>query len=134
MSLREKLQTIRNEMPAEQLAPQKAAADGTAAYLDLKTRIHHKLLDRVDLAAMESLPADRLKQEIALFVERLLGEESMAINEVERRTLVRDIQHEMLGLGPARALDGGPHHLGHSGQRPQPGVRRAARQARVRRH
>jgi pilus assembly protein CpaF len=108
MSLREKLQTIRNEMPAEQLAPQMATGDGTAAYLELKTRIHHKLLDRVDLAAMESLPADRLKQEIALFVERLLGEESMAINEVERRTLVRDIQHEMLGLGPLELLMADP--------------------------
>src|SRR4249919_3020219 len=108
MSLREKLQTIRNEMPAEQLAPQKASGDGTAAYLELKTRVHHKLLDRVDLAAMESLPADRLKQEIALFVERLLGEESMAINEVERRTLVRDIQHEMLGLGPLELLMADP--------------------------
>jgi pilus assembly protein CpaF len=104
MSLREKLQTIRGEMPVEQLAPQKPTTRNIAAYTALKTRIHHRILDRVDLAAMESMPADRLKQEIALLVERLLAEESVAINELERSTLVRDIQHEMLGFGPLEVL------------------------------
>ena len=57
---------------------------------------------------MESMPADRLKQEIATLVERLLGEESVAINDSERSTLVRDIQHEMLGLGPLELLMADP--------------------------
>jgi len=37
-------------------------------------------------------------------VERLLSEESIAINDMERQMLVRDIQHEMLGLGPLEIL------------------------------
>jgi pilus assembly protein CpaF len=37
----------------------------SAAYLALRTRIHAKLLERFDLAALESLPTQTLQQEIA---------------------------------------------------------------------
>jgi pilus assembly protein CpaF len=75
-----------------------------AGYQSLKVRIHQRLLDSVDLSVMESLSADRLKEEIAALVERLLTEEAVVVNETERRSLVRDIQHEMLGLGPLEPL------------------------------
>jgi pilus assembly protein CpaF len=75
-----------------------------AGYQSLKVRIHRRLLDSVDLSVMESLPADRLKEEIAALVERLLTEEAVVVNATERRSLVRDIQHEMLGLGPLEPL------------------------------
>src|SRR5512134_384014 len=77
---------------------------GHSAYQELKVAIHQKLLDRVDLAVMESLTPERLKEEIALLVERLLSEEAMVVNDSERASLVRDIQHEMLGLGPLEPL------------------------------
>jgi pilus assembly protein CpaF len=73
-------------------------------YQALKVGMHQKLLDRVDLSAMETLSAERLKNEIALLVERLLGEEAVVINDAERASLIRDIQHEMLGLGPLEPL------------------------------
>jgi pilus assembly protein CpaF len=37
-------------------------------------------------------------------VIRLIEEEQLAINENERRNLIRDIQHEVLGLGPLEQL------------------------------
>jgi pilus assembly protein CpaF len=75
-----------------------------ASYQSLKIRIHQKLLDSVDLSVMESLSVDRLKEEIGALVERLLTEEAAVVNETERRSLVRDIRHEMLGLGPLEPL------------------------------
>jgi pilus assembly protein CpaF len=80
------------------------AALSQANYQNLKTGIHQKLLDSVDLSIMESLPPERLKGEIATLVERLLAEDGAVINEMERRSLIRDIQHEMLGLGPLEPL------------------------------
>src|SRR5262249_46649318 len=74
------------------------------AYKQLKSRIHLKLLDKVDLAALESLSSEDLRREISALVERLLDEEQAAINEAERATLIRDIQHEMLGFGPLELL------------------------------
>jgi pilus assembly protein CpaF len=47
---------------------------------------------------------ERLREELSQFVERLLAEENVVVNAAERRTLVRDIQHEMLGLGPLEQL------------------------------
>ena len=76
----------------------------SAAYLALRARIHAKLLERFDLAALESLPTQTLQQEIASMTERLLEEDSAVVNDLERRLLIRDIQHEMLGFGPLELL------------------------------
>ncbi|HEU4922429.1 MAG TPA: CpaF family protein [Burkholderiales bacterium] len=80
------------------------AGIGHSAYQGLKVAIHQKLLDRVDLAVMESLTEERLREEIAQLVERLLTEDAVLVNDAERAGLIRDIQHEMLGLGPLEPL------------------------------
>jgi pilus assembly protein CpaF len=103
MSLREKLQAVPLEVPEEIPSIVPAARAGIATN-EIKMRIHQKMLDRVDLAALDALPTERLKQEVAALVERLIAEEAVVMNEVERRTLVRDVQYEMLGLGPLELL------------------------------
>ncbi len=111
MSLRETANPPSTKCHAEQLPSQKPTPYAAHACVQLRAQEAHpspNLWTVVDLAAMESMPADRLKQEIALLVERLLGEDSVAINDSERSTLVRDIQHEMLGLGPLEVLMADP--------------------------
>ena len=104
MTLRDRLENIKHDVAqVPVMAPQASSAENRP-YQELKSRIHQKLLDRVDLAVMESLPPDRLKEELKVLVERLLSEETLAINEVERKSLVQDIQHEVLGLGPIEPL------------------------------
>ena len=112
MSFREKL----NAVAAEPTAPRPLQAVNDAnqshfaseAYKLLKGRMHLKLLDKFDLAVLESLPPAMLRQEIASMVERLLQDEPAAINDIERRSLIRDIQHEMLGFGPIELLMADP--------------------------
>jgi pilus assembly protein CpaF len=82
----------------------KAGDNGQPDYLALKMRIHHKLLERADLSAMEAMSADRLREEIRNIVQRLLIEEHVVVNDQERQQLVRDIQNEVLGLGPLEPL------------------------------
>jgi pilus assembly protein CpaF len=53
---------------------------------------------------MEGLPRELLQEELKVLVERLISEEALAINDTERKSLVRDIQHEVLGLGPIETL------------------------------
>ncbi|NMF89437.1 CpaF family protein [Aromatoleum evansii] len=103
MSLRQRLESVSPEAP---LRSQVAAPDtgATKAYQRLKMRIHQLLLSRLDLEAMEDLAPDRLREELRLMVERLLAEENVVVNANERRDLVRDIQYEMLGLGPIEPL------------------------------
>lgn len=83
-------------------------ATNADAYKALKGRIHLKLLEMFDLAALEALTPDVLRREIAMMVERLLLEEQAMINDAERGTLIRDIQHEMLGFGPLELLMADP--------------------------
>ncbi|MFL6706692.1 MAG: CpaF family protein, partial [Massilia sp.] len=101
MSFREKLSAVDK---APDVRADGAAGAHTAAYNKLKAVIHLKLLDKFDLTALEALPPELLRAEIASMVELLLNEEQAAINELERRSLIRDIQHEMLGFGPLELL------------------------------
>jgi len=104
MSLRDRLDTIRNEPLSVAVAAKGAMGIDKKQYADLKTHIHQTLLDQIDLEAMENLPPQRLKEELRNLVERLLEDENVVINDIERRNLVRDIQYEMLGLGPLEPL------------------------------
>lgn len=107
MSIRDRLQRW-GESSANDADQVRAIEDNAqlenVSYQDLKARIHQKMLDRVDLAVMENLPAERLMSEIKVLVEQLLVEEKAPINLVERGRLVADIQHEVLGLGPLEPL------------------------------
>jgi pilus assembly protein CpaF len=103
MSLRDKLVSVRiDKIPGIQ----DQAASNT--YKALKERMHLKLLGKFDLAVLETLSPEMLRLEIATMVERLLQEEQVAINDAERRLLIRDIQHEMLGFGPLELLMADP--------------------------
>lgn len=104
MSLRDRLENIQNDTVQASIYAQQNGTFDNKTYQELKSRIHRKLLDRVDLAVMESLSPEQLEVELKTLVERLLAEETLPINEAERQNIVRDIQHEVLGLGPLEPL------------------------------
>jgi pilus assembly protein CpaF len=88
---------------------QVAARDKRAArreipeeYFELKTQIHDRLLDIIDLTVIETLEADMLKSQIRALVERILNEDrsSYPLNSLERELLVTEIQDEVMGYGP----------------------------------
>jgi pilus assembly protein CpaF len=87
----------------QQRIPACGGVDGDT-YQALKHRIHQALLDRVDLEGMQRLSQDQIRDELSLLVGRLLDEDSVVINEVERKSLTRDIQYEVLGFGPLEPL------------------------------
>ena len=106
VSLRERLEAVSGSdvAPSQETAAPPTALRSSRAYQELKSHLHQVLLDRIDLEAMETLSPDRLRLELRGMVETLLREENVVVNELERRNLVRDIQYEMLGLGPLEPL------------------------------
>ncbi len=85
--------------------PHGAAAQGFVAtneYQELKTTIQNKLLDVIDLKLLDSIEKGHLKQEIRRLAERVLSEEKITVplNFQERETLLKDIEDEVMGLGP----------------------------------
>ncbi|MEW6440389.1 MAG: CpaF family protein [bacterium] len=71
-------------------------------YFELKTRIHGRLLDLIDLSLIDTLDREALKSQLGHLVERILREDGsfMPLNSIERRLLVTEIQDEVMGLGP----------------------------------
>jgi len=74
----------------------------TKEYYELKTRIHDRLLNMIDLSLLDSLEENVLRQEIRKLVERILAEDknSVPLNFSERERLFKEIQYEVTGLGP----------------------------------
>lgn len=101
---RKPLATVAAGQPAPEFTPSPVID----AYLQLKNRLHLQILEKVDLASLESMTENRLRQEISTLVELMLSENPAQINDIERRMLVRDIQNEMLGLGPLELLMADP--------------------------
>ncbi len=71
-------------------------------YFDLKTRIHDRLLDLIDLTLIDSLDQSLVKSQIRSLVQRVLEEQDFRVplNLTERETLFTEIEDEVLGLGP----------------------------------
>jgi pilus assembly protein CpaF len=88
----------------EQPAPDAAASPVMGVYVKLKTKLHMQLLEKLDLVALETMSEGPLREQISSAVDSLLVENPQPINDIERRMLVRDIQNEMLGLGPLELL------------------------------
>ncbi|MEM5477640.1 CpaF family protein [Pacificibacter sp. AS14] len=71
---------------------------------DIKVSMHQRLLEDLNLAALESAPEKELKQEIAAITTEFLNEEGMVLNRDERMILNQDLYDEVKGLGPLETL------------------------------
>src|SRR6267142_3895479 len=69
-------------------------------YQELKSRIHDRLLDLLDFSLLDSLDKQLLRQEIVKLVEQVLAGETTPLNFRERERIVKEVQDEVLGLGP----------------------------------
>ena len=77
-------------------------------YHELKAKLHKQLLGRIDLEVLGRMAPEHLRSELGALVERLLAESGVALNATERVRIVRDIQDEVMGLGPLEPLMADP--------------------------
>jgi pilus assembly protein CpaF len=70
----------------------------------VKTRIHHRLLERLDLGQLETLDQSVVAKEIRQALEFLLEEEPEPLNLGEKVRLCQELEFEILGLGPLEPL------------------------------
>ena len=74
----------------------------TDEYSELKTRVHDRLLDALDLSLIDTLEQDQLRREIRKAIEVILGEgrQTIPLNYEEKEQFCREVVDEVLGLGP----------------------------------
>jgi pilus assembly protein CpaF len=66
----------------------------------LKARIHRRMIERINLASLESVDPDRLRGQIRQIIAALLVEENIPLNEAQRLALEEEVLNETFGLGP----------------------------------
>ncbi|HEY9682672.1 MAG TPA: CpaF family protein [Oculatellaceae cyanobacterium] len=77
----------------------------TRAYQRLKTRIHNRLVENIDVQALTQLDeSEMLEEAIERTLHILIDEEQLPLNVEQRARVVRDVLHETLGLGPLEPL------------------------------
>lgn len=105
MSLRDRLNATHAAINTASIHELRLAATSQAkVQTELKQRVHHALLDRIDLARLQKLTTERMADEIRSQVTVVLEEEDAVLNDAERRALVTEVQNEMLGFGPLESL------------------------------
>jgi pilus assembly protein CpaF len=72
--------------------------------LEAKTKLHRKMLDEFNLAALEKLPRDQLIGEVHKFVSDYVNQERLALNNAELEEFVGTVVDELTGLGPLEPL------------------------------
>jgi pilus assembly protein CpaF len=91
--------------PQELVVVQPRPDDGRENRLyEVKKRIHHRLLERLDLSQLEELDENVRATEIRQALGLLLEEEKEPLNMRERARLAREMEFEILGLGPLEPL------------------------------
>jgi pilus assembly protein CpaF len=73
-------------------------------HTDLKVELHQRLLDLINLQALEQMSREQIQDEVGDIVVEELAKQNHALNQAERKQLVADVLDELLGLGPLEPL------------------------------
>jgi pilus assembly protein CpaF len=72
--------------------------------LDAKVRLHRRLIEEINLQALERLPEDEIRAHIQQLVTQYILVERLALNQQELNDFVSEILDEMTGLGPLEPM------------------------------
>ncbi len=92
--------------PVAMTTPNVAPDPRQRSYQDLKARVHHDLLNRLNLDRLTQIGQSEAEPEIRRLILDLIerSKETTPLSLVERETLVIDVLNELFGLGPLEAL------------------------------
>jgi pilus assembly protein CpaF len=71
---------------------------------EIKTEMHSRLLDNLNLSALETAKEAELRAEITAIVSEQLNEMGVVLNREDRQTLNTELFDEVTGLGPLEPL------------------------------
>ncbi|AXE63742.1 type II/IV secretion system protein [Hyphomonas polymorpha PS728] len=86
--------------PAQRGKPEQAAFD----LLDAKLRVHAKLIDELDLSALDKLDDETMRRRVRGIISEIIRKEEMALSAAEEASFADAVMDEMTGLGPIEPL------------------------------
>jgi pilus assembly protein CpaF len=73
-------------------------------YQELKFKLHHKLLDRINLEVLAGIEDDRIRGEVRDAVLAIIEDEPNLLTAAEKLQISDEVLHEVFGLGPLEPL------------------------------
>ena len=73
-------------------------------YNSIKSMVHFRLVEQLDLSTITELPRDALAATVRESLETITSAEKVPLNHRERSTLISDLINEILGFGPIESL------------------------------
>ncbi len=74
------------------------------AYQQVKSDLHRKILDRLNLEKLGRTPSDTAREEVLILIRSSVNSEAVPLSFAERERLAREILDEIFGLGPLEPL------------------------------
>ncbi len=71
---------------------------------DAKVKIHHRLMEEMNLKMLEEMEPEILRREIGSLIQDIITKDELALNQSEREVLTEDVKNEVMGLGPIEPL------------------------------
>ncbi len=97
--------TVSQAAPAPTATPHVGSLhSATQDYLDLKVRLHQRLIEEINLSVLEKVDRADLKHEISGAIGRLLASEDKPLNTREREVIIDELVDELMGFGPLEPL------------------------------
>jgi len=81
-----------------------ASADGSREFQEIKSRLHRKLIERLNLTSLSERDQKEGEAEVGRIVRQMLASESAPLNMEEREQIIEQVVHEIFGLGPLEPL------------------------------
>jgi pilus assembly protein CpaF len=75
-----------------------------SAYQQVKSDLHRKILDRLNLEKLGRTPSDTAREEVLILIRNSVNSEAVPLSFAERERLAREILDEIFGLGPLEPL------------------------------
>jgi pilus assembly protein CpaF len=73
-------------------------------FLEAKVRLHRRLIEEINLTAIEKIPQNELQQQVRELVSEYVLSERLPLNAHELEDFSVELYNEMMGLGPVEPL------------------------------
>ena len=93
-----------NRVTSSALRSLNAADKDLTDRLELKSRLHEALLERLNLSVIDKVQTEELRREVANLAQAVLAEEKRPMRTEDFKAIVDELMHEVLGYGPLEPL------------------------------
>jgi len=90
--------------PASEARTDQTLQSQDGRYLEAKVRLHRRLIEEINLTAIEKLPPNELQQQVRELVTEYVRSERLPLNAHELHNFSLELYNEMMGLGPIEPL------------------------------